>query len=396
MLFYEDLVKISEVSIIHVRIPLKRVIKHASHARTDTDNILVRCTLEDGTTGFGEGLPREYVTGETIDSSLDILRGSQIPSQLEPCSDFFQAVQMAERLHLPTVAEDDRKCSANAARCALEIAVLDAYGKKFREPLSSVTKLIAGDLFNPLNSVRYSGAITSASGFKMKILALLYKLYGFKQMKVKVGIKGHDDARRILEARKWLGQKIDIRADANEAWSIEEAVERIKELEHAGITSMEQPVPHEQVYQLKKVRAQVRTPIMLDESLCSMIDAERAIEHEACDYFNIRLSKCGGFIPSLRLAQYGRRHGIKYQLGCQVGETAILSAAGRHFACSVSDIRFLEGSYDKHLVRENLSKKDISFGWGGVAPAITGHGLGIAIDEAALARVSIRQEILRG
>ena len=67
--------KISEVSIIHVRIPLKRVIKHASHARTDTDNILVRCTLEDGTTGFGEGLPREYVTGETIDSSLDILRG---------------------------------------------------------------------------------------------------------------------------------------------------------------------------------------------------------------------------------------------------------------------------------------------------------------------------------
>ena len=146
--------KISEVAISHVRIPLKRIIKHASHARTDTDNILVRCTLEDGTTGFGEGLPRDYVTGETIDSSMEILRNSQILSQLESCSDFYQAVQMAERLQLPTAIDDDRKCSANAARCALEIAVLDAYGKKFREPLSSVTKLLAGDLFNPLNSVR--------------------------------------------------------------------------------------------------------------------------------------------------------------------------------------------------------------------------------------------------
>ena len=388
--------KISEVSISHVRIPLKRVIKHASHARTDTDNILVRCTLEDGTTGFGEGLPRDYVTGETIDSSMEILRNSQIPSQLEHCSDFFQAVQMAERLHLPTAPEDDRKCSANAARCALEIAVLDAYGKKFKEPISSVTKLLAGDLFNPLNSVRYSGAITSASGLKMKVASLLYSLYGFKQMKVKVGIAGYDDAKRILQIRKWLGKKIDIRVDANEAWSIDEAAQRIQELESAGITCMEQPVPHEQVYKLKKIRTQVRTPIMLDESLCSMIDAERAVEHEACDYFNIRLSKCGGFIPSLRLAQYARRHGMKYQLGCQVGETAILSSAGRHFACSVCDIHYLEGSYDKHLVKENLSKRDITFGWGGVAPAIAGHGLGIVMDEKALARVSIRQEILRG
>src|SRR5207248_4138084 len=60
--------------------------------------------------------------------------------------------------------------------------------------------------------------------------------------------------------------------------------------------------------------------------------------------FNVRLSKCGGFIPSLRLAQLARQHGLGYQLGCQVGETALLSAAGRHFATSVAGIRYLEGS----------------------------------------------------
>ena len=57
-------------------------------------------------------------------------------------------------------------------------------------------------------------------------------------------------------------------------------------------------------------------------------------------------------MPTLRLAQFAKQHGIGCQLGCQVGETAILSAAGRHFAGSVADLRHVEGSYDRHLVRE--------------------------------------------
>src|SRR5438309_11256499 len=112
-----------------------------------------------------------------------------------------------------------------------------------------------------------------------------------------------------------------------------------------------------------------------------------------CDLFNLRLSMCGGFIASLRLAQFAKRHGLGYQLGCQVGETAILSAAGRHFASSVKDIRYVEGSYDKHLVRESLATKDITFGWGGKAPALAGPGLGITIDPASLARVTVRKEV---
>ena len=83
---------------------------------------------------------------------------------------------------------------------------------------------------------------------------------------------------------------------------------------------------------------------------------ERAVELGACDLFNLRLSKCGGFIPSLRLAQFARAHGLGCQLGCQVGETAILSAAGRHFAASVGGLRYVEGSYDRHMVREALGK----------------------------------------
>src|SRR5205823_2850427 len=113
-----------------------------------------------------------------------------------------------------------------------------------------------------------------------------------------------------------------------------------------------------------------------------------------CDLFNLRLSKCGGFIPSIRLAQLAKRHGLGYQLGCQVGETAILSAAGRHFATSVKGIRYLEGSYDRHLVLERLSKEDITFRRGGWAPMLVGSGLGVTIDPAALDWVTARKETL--
>ncbi len=74
------------------------------------------------------------------------------------------------------------------------------------------------------------------------------------------------------------------------------------------------------------------------------------------------------------------RAGLGYQLGCQVGETGILSAAGRHFASSVGDIRYLEGSYDRFLVKERLTQEDLTFGYGGHAKALQEPGLGIHID----------------
>jgi muconate cycloisomerase len=135
---------------------------------------------------------------------------------------------------------------------------------------------------------------------------------------------------------------------------------------------------------------------MLDESLCSRRDAERAIAGGLCDLFNVRLSKCGGFLPSLRLVQLAGQHRLGCQLGCQVGETALLSAAGRHFACSVGGLRAREGSYDRHLVREPLGTSDLTFGWGGKAPALPGPGLGVTIDPAALSRVTLRKEAILG
>jgi muconate cycloisomerase len=388
--------RVREITVWQARIPLKKPIQHASHTRTETDNIVIRVVLDDGAEGFGEGVPREYVTGETIDSALVQLKNSDLPPQLDDCRDFAWAIGMIERLRLAPIDGDERGCQGNGARCALELALLDAFGKHFREPISTVTQRLAPDLYEPKERVRYSGAITSSQGMKARFSAWKMWIYGFKQLKIKVGIAGQNDVERLGSIRSRVGAKMDLRIDANEAWTPENLRERILELKPFGITSVEQPVPHEQVACLREVRPAVGVPIMLDESLCGMIDAERAVRGGTCDLFNLRLSKCGGFIACLRLAQFAKKHGLGYQLGCQVGETAILSAAGRHFASSVRDIRYLEGSYDKHLVRESLASADITFGWGGWAPALAGPGLGVTIDPAALERVSVRTEVLLG
>jgi len=218
----------------------------------------------------------------------------------------------------------------------------------------------------------------------------------FCQIKVKVGIEGYDDARRLRSVRSLALPESDLRVDANEAWAPDSVVGKIAQLEPYGITSVEQPVAHEHVDFLAQIRKEVHVPIMLDESLCSMLDARRARDEGLCDLFNLRLSKCGGFLRTLRLAQFARKNHFGYQLGCQVGETALLSAAGRHFAASVGGIRYLEGSYDRHLVREPLGKDDITFGYGGWAPALAGPGLGVTVDPQALERVTIHKESLLG
>lgn len=379
---------ISAIDAIHVRVPLKRPIKHASHSRTETDNLVVRCVLDDGTAGFGEGVPRDYVTGETVESAIEALKRAHLPERLKGGT-FEEAVASAAALTLE--AGDPRGISANAARCAAELAFLDAAGRRYQRPLTDVARLVAPEVAEDRPRVQYSGIITSSRGLKLKLLALGQRLYGFRQLKVKVGIAGQDDVSRLKSVRAWAGASMDLRVDANEAWKPEEVERRLQELEPLGITSAEQPVAHEEIACLAEVRKRVGIPIMFDESLCGWQDAERAIREGLCDLFNLRLSKCGGLTPSLRLAALAYRSGLGCQLGCQVGETALLSAAGRAFACSVRGLRYVEGSYDGWLVKESLARRSITFGWGGWADKLPGPGLGVEVDPRALERITVRR-----
>jgi len=387
------LMRVARLDAFHVRIPLRFTVRHASHTRHDTDSLVVRCTLSDGSMGWGEGLPRSYVTGETIDSAVSLFESADLNRS---CSGTWQsleeAVGLARAIDLGPPPADKRDSFGHTVRCAIELSILDAAARSCDRPLSDVARSVpeTAAIRQHCDRVQYSGTITAMRPRRQWVSAWMNRLWGFHQCKVKVGAVGIDDQDTVRRIRGILKPHVDIRVDANEAWTRNEAARQIERLQPFGISTVEQPLPHSDIDGMAWLRQTVNTPLMLDESLCSLNDARRSIEHGSCDRFNIRISKCGGLINSMLLAAMAHRAGLGYQLGCQVGETGILSAAGRHLATSIDHILYLEGSFDRYLVRNALTREDLTFARGGFAPALSAPGLGITVDEQALQRVTIR------
>lgn len=383
--------RVAEIRVIHARIPLKRRVRHASHSRTENETILVRCRMSDGSIGWGEGLPRPYVTGETIDSAWQHLQEYPYSSLGQKWESPVDLTEMVHGISFPRPSEA-RSCFGNAARCALELAVLDAGCRSLGRPLSSFLQQLpfAPELNRSPTPVFYSAALTAAHPLKVWMRSWLYRHYGFRQCKVKVGVPGQNDQQLLQRIHRILGPKVALRIDANEAWNSGNVVSRLAALRSVPLQSVEQPIPHAEVSYLRELRRQISQPIMLDESLCSLEDANRAIDQQLCDAFNLRLSKCGGLLACLQLMQLAREAGLSCQLGCQVGETGILSAAGRHFACTVSELTAVEGSFDRLLVREPLTEEDLTFSREGRGEPLTGSGLGITIREQDVQRVTVR------
>lgn len=378
-----------------VRLTLKRAFSHATVTRRETENLLLRCQLADGTIGWGEGVPRSYVTGETPAGCLAQLAATPLGEQLSAeCASWPEVIRLCQRFAPAVERDDPRGCHGNALRCAVELSILDAFGRLFGEPLSEVDKYVpeATTILAPRPMVQYS-AVIDATAASLWRKSLLRRIYGFRDCKVKVGSPGDNDTARLRTIRRWIGPRVDLRVDANEAWHADELETKLASLRPYGISCVEQPVPHAQISALAAIRAQPGVPLMLDESLTSMADARAAIADRTCDLFNIRLSKCGGYLASLRLAAIAHAAGLGYQLGCHPGETGVLSAAGRHWACSVANVRYAEGSYDRHIFHHPLTNEDMTFGYGGRAPAITRPGLGVSMNEAALNDATVsRQE----
>ncbi len=181
----------------------------------------------------------------------------------------------------------------------------------------------------------------------------------------------------------WAGG-MDIRLDANEAWPAAELIDRVGPL--AAVLSR------------RRSSSRCRTPRSTPSPSCArgwafrscstsrcagFPDAEAAVAQRTADLLNVRLSKCGGILPSLRIIGLAQRSGLGVQLGCHPGETSLLSAAGRHVASRVAGLRYVEGSYDRHILAANLTRQDLTFGYGGRARPVDGPGLGVEVDPAA-------------
>ncbi len=367
-----------------IKVPFKRKYVHAEAEREEGENVILRLTSDGSITGVGETIPREYLTGETPASVMEALLNTFAPRVVGQLFADFDRV----RQFLVDAAEIAHERSMGAAFCAIDLAMMDAAGKEFLRP--------ASDFIGALKKkkIHYTGPISGEGSGSTARTALKLKLARFSQVKVKVGV-GDDEARLAL-VRRIMGRKVDIRVDANCAWAPEQAVERIKRLKRFGISSVEQPVGARDFEGMRYVRRRCGVPIMADESVCSPSDAQLLAEMEACDIFNIRLAKCGGISGSLRMMEIARENSIKVQLGCLVGETSILGAAGRHFALAVPDLIHVEGSYNRHLLETDIAHPRMGFGLNGFARPLKGYGLGVHLDESALAECAIEQKNFGG
>jgi muconate cycloisomerase len=336
--------RIERFEILATDFPFRKPFKHAAAERRSSYSLLVRCDTDTGPPGYGECLPREYVTGETREGAFELLKERILPRLVG--REFGSLDEVTEYLGCC-----DGKAPAEwvepdvpqtAAWCVVDLALLDAFGRAFGEPVR-----LEGDVTWP-PAVRYSVVISSEASLKT-LLAIRFA--GVKQVKLKVEAEG--DLAAAQRARRWLGRRCDIRVDANMAWDADEALAAMGRLSGVGIHSYEQPIPADDIEGLARLVRESGQDVMADESLGDRDSLDRLIEMKACTAVNVRISKCGGLLAARARCREALEAGLKVQVGCQVGESSLLSAAHLVLVTAVRRVTYAEGCFGHLLLRED-------------------------------------------
>lgn len=378
--------RIRALHICKLAIPMRVRFEHAQASRAVADPVLVRIDAEAPYAelhGYGETLARSYVTGETADTVAEDLEEHFARMLLE-----FRATHMAEALEfadaLPTFI-DGRL--VNAARAAVELALLDLAGRAFGRRLTDAAGWLELPRFGPpgaLPRTRFSGVVVGSSPAKLKALLRAQRLFGLRDFKIKVAVEGWE--RRLEWAAAVLGRAIHagratLRADANAGWTPDEAAAALPALERHGVEALEQPVRPADDDCHADLARRAKIDLIADESLLTIEDADRLIEGGGTQVLNVRLAKNGGLLPSLRIAAAALAAGRDVQLGCLVGETSVLTGAGLAFLELCPRVRYAEGGFGRFLLKTDVVRRPLTFGYGGRLAARSGPGLGVEVDE---------------
>jgi len=380
--------KITSIRVGTVRLPFRFSFKHSLATRDYSLNTIVAATIEtergSSFLGWGESVARDYVTGETAASAVSSLKSTLAPHFLG--REFSSAAAIVKALQTEFQQFGLEKTAGGASWCALELALLDAAA---RAETRTVASLFGGpDPALAESGVTYGGVIPFAGGRAFKTLLWLYRLGGFKTVKLKVGRDFDLELARLTTARKILGPNVKLRIDPNCAWSVDETILFAERARSLAIASIEQPVAANDWAGLQRLTKSIPEPIVVDESLCTIEQAGQLAAEKACSAFNIRLSKVGGILPALAMTEIAKAHGLTCHLGAQVGESGILSAAGRSFASIGKPFENYEGSANFFLLKTDLTRENLTFGLAGRGELLLGAGLGINVLQDRIDRLA--------
>jgi L-Ala-D/L-Glu epimerase len=375
---------IQSVDVLSLCIPFNQSFRHAQMDRLASDAVVVRVRGKDGSSGYGEALPRTYVPGEDVPGMVVSLSSSLAPMVLKrnlgaglAVLDDIREILVAWARKQPTGPDI---VAWNATQCSMELALLDwgfkRAGRSIAEWLTPVRQHIT-----------YTGVIEAADPEVAAEMAQRYLAAKFTAFKVKVGVE--DDVRRVETVRQIVGPHADIRVDANAAWTAAEAIPILQALRRSGIVAVEQPVGAADLAGMRQVREETGLSVIADEALVTLDDARKLVKEQVCDVFNVRVSKCGGLLAAQTMAEIGLSAGLRVQVGAQLGETSLLSAAGRHLALHLPAVEYVEGSFGTHLLSEDITPDPVMFGYEGRGELLLHPGLGVAVDDQALERIAV-------
>ena len=328
-------------------VSLKYTFRHASARRASAYNFIVKATSEEGQSGFGEGCPRTYVTGEDLDSCIRFLNQHK--------TDLLQQVQDVASL-LDWIESHRSEIDLNpSAFCAIELSVLDLIGRSTSQTLEEVV-----DIHATAVAVKYSAVLGDSVYPAFWFLRQRYLKRDFQDFKIKLSGRERRDFRKLRSWSNTPDQKHSIRLDANNLWeSSTDAASYLRNLPQL-FWGVEEPLVPKDFQGLTTLKEESNIRVILDESCTQLGDLDRVSgSNWIC---NLRISKLGGLSRSIEVANYAQEKGINVIVGAQVGETSILSRATLALIQALHNSQIAtEGAFGEHLLSFDLTSEVIQF-----------------------------------
>ena len=287
----------------------------------DMDSCIVKILTDEGIVGYGEAAPLPFVTGDNMGTILAV--GKEMQESLIGMDP--RAIGSIHRVM-------DRLYAGNGAvKAGIDIACYDIAAKAAGVPLY---KYLGGD--DP--HIHSDVTIGIDTPERMADKASEWVGKGFDILKVKLGEDILTDVDHMCAIHEAVAGKARLRIDANQGWTVKDTLKVAKELDLLGIELIEQPVAAADFEGLKEIRDRSPLPIAADESCHSITDAMRLASMRAADVINIKLMKCGGIYPAIKIAAICEAAGLSCMIGC-MGESTLGNLAGMHLAAALDNIR---------------------------------------------------------